>query len=88
MMEAFLYSSFDEAGKADKVSLNRRDTGLWFIPALLGVVALALAIAGPELSHLMSQAAEAEMATSTSVPETAPRQFARPFSGVRVVRAN
>jgi hypothetical protein len=86
-MEAFLFSSF-EAGKADKVSFNHRDTGFFVVPALLGVVALALAIAGPELSRLMSQAAEAEMAISIRPPETAPTQLARPFSGIRVVRAN
>jgi hypothetical protein len=84
-MEASMHGSFDEFGKPDKVSFNRHVTGFLVIPVLLGIAAVALAIANPEVSRWISQAAEAEFAPE---PEFAPSQFARPSSEIRVVKVN
>jgi hypothetical protein len=83
-----MHGSFDEFGKPDKVSFNRHITGFLIIPLLLGIAAVALAIANPEVSRWISQAAEAEFALSQPEPEFAPSQFARPSSEIRIVKVN
>jgi hypothetical protein len=87
-MEASMHGSFDEFGKPDKVSFNHQGTNFLVIPVLLGIAAVTLAIANPEVSRWISQAAEAEFALSEPEPEFAPSQFARPSSEIHVVNVN
>ena len=68
----------------------RRSSGIGFlaVPALIAVALIGLAIAKPEVSTWIAEAAQAEFAGSVTVPEAAPTQLARPANEIRTVRAN
>jgi hypothetical protein len=87
-MEASMHGSFDESGKTEKVNSIRQGSGFLVIPVLLGIVAVALAVARPEVSRWISQAAEVEFAISNPEPEVAPTRLARPSGEIRMVKVH
>jgi hypothetical protein len=86
-MEASMHGSFDESGKADEVSFNRHNTKVVVIPVLVAAAMVALAIARPEVSRWISEAAQAEFAVGPAL-EAAPTQFARPPNEMHLVKVN
>jgi hypothetical protein len=85
-MEASMHSSFDR--KPDKVIFNHHGAGFVVIPVLVGIVTVALAVARPEVSRWISQAAEAEFAVGNPAPEDAPTQLARSSGEIRLVKVH
>jgi hypothetical protein len=83
-MEASMHNSFNR--KPEKFSLINDGTGFLVIPVLLGIVTVALAVARPEVSRWISQAAEAEFAISNPGPDASPPQFARQSGEIRMVK--
>jgi hypothetical protein len=68
----------------------RRSSGIGFpvVPVLIAVALVGLAIAKPEVSTWIAEAAQAEFTGSVTVPAAAPTQLARPANEIRTVRAN
>ena len=68
----------------------RRSSGVGFlaVPFLIAVALVGLAITKPEVSTWIAEAAQAEFASSVTMPEAAPTQLARPANEIRTVRTN
>jgi len=61
--------------------------GIFLLPVVLAAI-IGLAVAQPDLSKLISEAAQAEFAGTHVSPQTTPTQLAQPAKAVRTVKAN
>ena len=68
----------------------RRSSGVGFlaVPVVIAVALVGLAIAKPEVSTWIAEAAQAEFAGSVMMPEAPPTQLARPANEIRTIRAD
>jgi hypothetical protein len=88
-MEASMHGTFERSRKVRDNNV-RRSSGVGFlvVPVLIAVALVGLAIAKPEASTWIAEAAQAEFAGSVMVPDAAPTQLARPANEIRTVRTN
>jgi hypothetical protein len=88
-MEASMHGTFEKSREVRDNNV-RRSSGVGFlaVPVVIAVALVGLAIAKPEVSTWIAEAAQAEFAGSVMMPEAAPTQLARPANEVRTVRAN
>ena len=73
---------------SDNSTRGRWSIGFLALPALLAIALVGLALTQPTASNWISEAVQAEFASSFFSPETAPARLARPASEVRTVRTN
>jgi hypothetical protein len=85
-MEISMHGSFDRSGETDNGA--HRSWGFLALPALLAIVLVGWAIAQPSASNWISEAAQAEFATTNLVPDVAPTRLAKPATEMRTVRTN
>jgi hypothetical protein len=88
-MEASMHGTFEKSREVRDNNV-RRASGVGFLAVLvlIAVALVGLAIAKPEASTWIAEAAQAEFAGSFMTPEATPMQLARPASETRTVRTN
>lgn len=82
-----MHGSFDKSGEVLRNIHRDWGIGVFALPVLLVAVLIGLAIARPDVSNWISEAAQAEFASSGQLPEVTPTQVARPSMELRTVRA-
>jgi len=85
-MEASMHGTYERSGKTGKPVELSPGIRLLVIPALLAVAVVALAIRQPDVSRWISDAAQAEFASTGQAP--AATQVAQPVREVRAVKAD
>jgi hypothetical protein len=83
-----MHGTFERSRKTEETADWSSGLGFVVIPALLAVALIALVIMQPNASLWISQAAQAEFAGVTPVPEAAPARPAQPADRVRAVKAD
>jgi hypothetical protein len=87
ILEASMLGSFDRSLEIVNGCYQRCGLGIFLLPVLLAAI-IGLAIAQPDLSNWISEAARAEFVGTNVSPETTPTQVAQPAKAVRTVKAN
>lgn len=82
-----MHGSFGKSGEVIRNIHRDWGIGVFALPVLLVVVLVGLAIARPDVSNWISEATQAEFASSGQLPEVTPTQVARPSMEPRTVRA-
>ena len=83
-----MHGTFERSRKTGKTVESNSGLGFVVIPALLAVTLIALVIMQPNASLWISEAAQAEFAGITPVPEAAPTRLAQPADRIRTVKAD
>ena len=83
-----MHGSFDKSGETVKRVYVSWGIGLFVLPMLILGILVGMAITQPDFSRWISEAAQAEFATSIPLPESATTQFAQPGNPMRTVKTN
>ena len=81
-----MHGSFDKR-ETDNSTYRSWGLGFFALPALLAIVLLGLEIVQPSASNWISEAAQAEFASTILAPDVAPTRLAKPAMEIRTVRA-
>jgi hypothetical protein len=87
-MEASMHGSFDKSGETVKRVYLSWGIGLFVLPMVVLGILVGMAITQPDFSKLISEAAQAEFATSIPASESTQTQFTQPGNPMRTVKAN
>ena len=80
-----MHGSFEPPRETRDNGIYRRwGIGFLALPVLLAVALIGLAITHPTASNWISEAVQAEFASTGLAPEAAPTQLARPARGISV----
>jgi hypothetical protein len=86
-MEAGMHGSFD---KPNETIGNVHDSwriGIFALPGFAVVLLIGLAMSNSGASTWISQAVQAELASTNWMPDVVPTQFAKPTMEIRTVKA-
>jgi hypothetical protein len=86
-VEASMLGSFDRSRELVNRCYQSCGLGIFLLPVVLAAM-IGLALAQPDLSNLISEAAQAEFAGTHLSPQSTPSQLAQPAKAVRTVKAN
>lgn len=81
-----MHGSFDQSGETVKSIYKSWGAGIFILPGLILALLIGVAVTQPNLSTLISEAAQAEFASS-GPPEIAPAEVAQPAKEVRAANA-
>lgn len=82
-----MLGSFDRSRELVNRCYQSCGLGIFLLPVVLAAM-IGLALAQPDLSSLISEAAQAEFAGTHVPTEATPTQLAQPAKAVRTVKAN
>jgi hypothetical protein len=86
-MEASMQGSFDKSGETVKSIYKSWGAGIFLLPGLVLAVLIGVVVTQPNLSTLISEAAQAEFTASGPV-DTARSEIAQASKQVRAVNAH
>jgi hypothetical protein len=86
-MEASMHGNFDKSGESNNRIGRGWGIGFFAMPVLLVIALIGLAVARPDVSIWISEAAQAEFVGTGLVRDVAPTQLAQPGPVTRTVKA-
>jgi hypothetical protein len=86
-MEASMHGTFDKSGESNNRIGRGWGIGFFAIPVLLVIALIGLAVTHPSVSSWISEAAQAEFASTDLLRDVAPSQLAQPGPVTRTVKA-
>jgi hypothetical protein len=82
-----MLGSFDRSREIVNRCYQSYGLGIFLLPVVLAAM-IGLALAQPDISKGIYEAAQAEFAGTNVAPETAPTQLPQPAKALRTVKAN